>query len=487
MALKKKTASKAPLAKPKVATSKKIVKPTNRSGKKIAAKLPATKAKKNTVKAKPVVKAKGKIVLKSVAKHSVTAKKIISKAKLTAKKVVKKVASKIRSTGSVTTSATVRKGAKISSKKNVAKKVGVAKKVAATKSKKNIKVIAKPTISRPTATKKAGIVKKQLVKVVVKKVIKPISKLVIKPVVVKPVKEKKVKEKVAKIKPTPIVNGTEKLVKIGVKTKKQLIAIEPMPVVEVSNFPKHKIKTLLISQPRPENDKNPYYDLSKKYNLNETFRQFIKIEGLPVKDFRVQRIDILEHKAVILTSRMAVDHYFRMCNEMRVTVPESMKYFCINEATAYYLQKYIQYRKRKIFFGHQTIQDLVDVIKKNREEKFLLPAADVQKEKICEFLDALNIKYTKAVMYRTVSADLSDIKNLNDFDVLVFFTPAGIRSLKQNFPNFKQGNTRIACFGVATANTLKNSGYRLDIYAPNPKNPSMSSALEEYIKESNKR
>ncbi|MBP8034203.1 MAG: uroporphyrinogen-III synthase [Bacteroidia bacterium] len=257
--------------------------------------------------------------------------------------------------------------------------------------------------------------------------------------------------------------------------------------MEVSTYPKHKIKTILISQPKPENDKNPYYDLAKKYNLIETFRQFIKIEGLPVKDFRAQRIDILEHKAVILTSRMAVDHYFRMCNEMRVTVPESMKYFCINEATAYYLQKYIQYRKRKIFFGHQTIQDLVDVIRKNKEEKFLLPAADVHKEQICEFLDAIDIKYTKAVMYRTVSADLSDIKNLNDFDVLAFFTPAGINSLKQNFPNFKQGNTRIACFGAATANTLKKHGYRLDIYAPNPKNPSMSGALDEYMKESNKR
>ena len=283
------------------------------------------------------------------------------------------------------------------------------------------------------------------------------------------------------------VSETEKMVKIGVKTKKQLVAVAPLPVIAVSSFPKNKVKTILISQPKPENDKNPYYDLANKYNLIETFRQFIKIEGLPVKDFRAQRIDILEHKAVILTSRMAVDHYFRMCNEMRVTVPESMKYFCINEATAYYLQKYIQYRKRKIFFGHQTIQDLVDVIRKNREEKFLLPAADVHKEKICEFLDAINVKYTKAIMYRTVSADLSDIKNLNDYDVLAFYTPAGIASLKQNFPNFKQGNTRIACFGASTATALKNHGYRLDIYAPNPKNPSMSGALDDYMKESNKR
>lgn len=287
-------------------------------------------------------------------------------------------------------------------------------------------------------------------------------------------------------KPEELIS-TEKLVKVGVKTKKQIVSVAAQPVIKVSDYPKHKVKTLLISQPKPDNDKNPYYDLAKKYNLLESFRQFIKIEGLSAKDFRAQKIDILEHKAVILTSKMAVDHYFRMCNEMRVTVPETMKYFCINEATAYYLQKYIQYRKRKIFFGHQTIQDLVDVIKKNREEKFLLPAADVHKEQICDFLDAIDIKYTKAVLYRTVSADLSDIKNLNEYDVLVFFTPAGINSLKHNFPNFKQGNTRIACFGVATANTLLQHGYRLDIYAPNPKNPSMTGALDEYIKEANKR
>lgn len=390
--------------------------------------------------------------------------------KATAKKAVKKVTKK---------AAPKKPIKKIVAKKKVVKKS--ASLPAGKASKKNAKkVIAKKSVtkkSRPSVTKK--VVKKAVVKktVAIKKTIAP----------VKPKVEAKVKPNVASTPKAEVIASAEKFVKIGVKTKKQLVPVTPQPVIEVSNYPKNKIKTILISQPKPENDKNPYYDLSKKYNLIETFRQFIKIEGLPVKDFRTQRIDILEHKAVILTSRMAVDHYFRMCNEMRVTVPESMKYFCINEATAYYLQKYIQYRKRKIFFGHQTIQDLVDVIRKNREEKFLLPAADVQKEQICEFLDAIDIKYTKAVMYRTVSADLSDIKNLNDYDCLVFFTPAGINSLKHNFPNFKQGNTRIACFGAATANTLKKHGYRLDIYAPNPKNPSMSGALDEYIKEANKR
>jgi uroporphyrinogen-III synthase len=414
--------------------------------------------------------------------------------------------------------ASSKKVASSSKSKKAARPVAASSKKAKTSVKKTV---SKPVLTKKTATKAKKITKKAVAKAPATKAKKALQPVVKKATIQVPAKKKiVVKKVVAKAsvakKPTPVAKkakkesapvivkapvaakntapkaelpstSTEKFVKVGVKTKKQLVVVAPQPVIEVSNYPKHKVKTILISQPKPENDKNPYYELSKKYNLIETFRQFIKIEGIPVKDFRSQRIDILEHKAVILTSRMAVDHYFRMCNEMRVTVPESMKYFCINEATAYYLQKYIQYRKRKIFFGHQTIQDLVDVIRKNREEKFLLPAADVHKEQICEFLDAINIKYTKAVLYRTVSADLSDIKNLNDYDVLAFFTPAGINSLKQNFPNFKQGNTRIACFGAAAANTLKKHGYRLDIYAPNPKNPSMSGALDDYIKEANKR
>ena len=404
-------------------------------------------------KKKKSIKASSKKVASKVAKASVKSKKVVAKAKPSVKLVAKK---KVKKTA-----------------------VSVAKKVAAKKIIKKT-IPAKIKKSRPSVTKKAVVKKVTAKKAATKKV-------AVKKAIVKVAPKTPTVVKTPSPKTEVAATSTEKFVKVGVKTKKQLVVVAPQPVIEVSNYPKNKVKTILISQPKPENDKNPYYELSKKYNLIETFRQFIKIEGIPVKDFRSQRVDILEHKAVILTSRMAVDHYFRMCNEMRVTVPESMKYFCINEATAYYLQKYIQYRKRKIFFGHQTIQDLVDVIRKNREEKFLLPAADVHKEQICEFLDAINIKYTKAVMYRTVSADLSDIKNLNDYDVLAFFTPAGINSLKQNFPNFKQGNTRIACFGAAAANTLKKHGYRLDIYAPNPKNPSMSGALDEYIKEANKR
>ncbi len=270
--------------------------------------------------------------------------------------------------------------------------------------------------------------------------------------------------------------------------KKPLVSFTPPPPMEVSNYPKNKVRNILVSQPKPtEADKNPYYELAKKHHINVTFRQFIKVEGLTSQEFRSQRIEILEHGAVILTSKLAVDHFFRICNEMRVTVPESLKYFCINEQTAYYLQKYIQYRKRKIFFGHGTILDLVDVIRKNRAERFLLPASDVHKEKIVDLLDEIKITYTKAKFYKTVEADLSDIKSLDEFDVLVFFTPVGIRSLKKNFPKFKQGNTRIAAFGHITGLMVKNLGYRLDIFAPNPQNPSMTGALDAYIKEANKR
>ncbi|MBK9282883.1 MAG: uroporphyrinogen-III synthase [Sphingobacteriaceae bacterium] len=288
----------------------------------------------------------------------------------------------------------------------------------------------------------------------------------------------------------PLANGTSEIPikKVRKSSKKLVINIPPPPKIEVSNYPKNKIKNILISQPQPTDpEKNPYILLGKKHNLNLTFKQFIKVEGLSSQDFRAQRIDILEHGAVILTSKLSVDHYFKMCNEMRVTVPESMKYFCINEQTAYYLQKYIQYRKRKIFFGHGTMMDLVDVIRKNKDEKFLLPVSDVHKEQIVDFLDELKINYTKGVFYKTVSANLSDIKSLNEFDAIVFFTPAGVKSLKSNFPSFKQGGVRMAVFGHSAALSLKDLGYRVDIFAPNPLNPSMVGALDAYIKEANKR
>lgn len=248
--------------------------------------------------------------------------------------------------------------------------------------------------------------------------------------------------------------------------------------------PDLKVKTILVSQPKPEGDKSPYFELAKKCNVKIDFRPFIHVEGIPAGEFRKDRVNISDHTAVILTSRNAVDHFFRICQEMRVTVPESMKYFCISESTAYYLQKYVVYRKRKIFHGKQTFSDLIDVIKKHKEEKFLLPSSETADE-VPDILDQHKIKYTKAVIYKTVCSDLSDLANVN-YDILVFFSPSGIKSLFQNFPKFKQNYTRIAAFGPTTAKAVEDAGLKLDIHAPTPQAPSMTMALEQYIKKVNK-
>lgn len=243
---------------------------------------------------------------------------------------------------------------------------------------------------------------------------------------------------------------------------------------------KGKVKTILISQPKPASDKSPYYDLAEKYNLTIDFRPFIHVEPVSGQEFRQERIDILEHTAVIFTSRNAVDNFFRMCEEMRVTVPDSMKYFCISEATAFYLQKYVVYRKRKIFHGAHKFADLMPHIKKHKKEKFLLPCSDLLKPSIPHLLEEAGIAYTRAVMYRTVCSDLSDLSDVK-YDVLVFFSPSGIESLFKNFPDFTQDNTRIACFGPTTIKATKDAGLEVNISAPNPKAPSMSMAIENYI------
>jgi uroporphyrinogen-III synthase len=247
-----------------------------------------------------------------------------------------------------------------------------------------------------------------------------------------------------------------------------------------------KVKSILVTQPKPETDKSPYADLAKKYSLKIDFREFIHVEGVPSQDFRQQRVNISEYTAVILTSRNAVDHFFRICSEMRVTVPDTLKYFCISESTAYYLQKYVQYRKRKIFHGKATFNDLIEIIRKHKEDKFLYPCTDVHKEDIPEILDKHKINYTKAVLYRTVCSDLSDLADVY-YDILVFFSPSGITSLFKNFPKFKQNKTRIAAFGPATAKAVEEAGLRLDIHAPKQGTPSMTMAIEEYIKQVNKK
>ncbi|HRW61961.1 MAG TPA: uroporphyrinogen-III synthase [Bacteroidales bacterium] len=241
-----------------------------------------------------------------------------------------------------------------------------------------------------------------------------------------------------------------------------------------------KIKTILVSQPEPQNDKSPYAELAEKNGLKIDFRQFIKVEGVPTKDFRQTRIDILAHTGVIFTSRTAIDHYFRIAEDLRLTIPDTMKYFCISEATAFYLQKYIVYRKRKIFYGNGTFGDVMELIKKHKEEKFLVPLSDIHKEEIPKKLDQAKVKYTKAIMYRTVSADLSDLKDVN-YDMLVFYSPSGIKSLLENFPEFKQNNTKIATFGPKTAKAVKDAGLKVDVKAPTKEAPSMTMAIDQFI------
>ncbi len=242
-----------------------------------------------------------------------------------------------------------------------------------------------------------------------------------------------------------------------------------------------KVKSILISQPEPTSEKSPYFDLAEKFKVKIDFRPFIHVEGVPAKEFRQERINIPEHTAVILTSRNAIDHFFRMSEETRFNVPDTFKYFCMSESIAYYLQKYVVYRKRKIFHGKQSFEDLIEVIRKHKNEKFLLPCSDIHKRSITDLLDKYNIKYSKSIFYRTVCSDLSDLADVN-YDMLVFFSPSGIESLFKNFPDFRQNGTRIAAFGSTTADAVKEAGLQLDVHAPAPGLPSMSMAIEQYIK-----
>ena len=241
-----------------------------------------------------------------------------------------------------------------------------------------------------------------------------------------------------------------------------------------------------MSQPEPMNPKSPYFDLAKKYNLKIEFKPFIQVEGIPSKDFRHQKINILEFTAVIFTSKTGIDHFFRICNELRIVVPDTMKYFCITENVAFYLQKYIVYRKRKIFHGKAKFQDLIDVIVKHREDSFFVPLSEPHNAEIPELLVKNNIKFTIGTLYKTISSHFSNNPKDFDYDILVFYSPSGIKSLKENFPDFVQGDIKIAAFGPTTATAVEQEGLRLDINAPNPKAPSMTMALDNFLKEYNK-
>ncbi len=246
-----------------------------------------------------------------------------------------------------------------------------------------------------------------------------------------------------------------------------------------------KVKSILVTLPKPENDKSPYFTLAEKYNLKLDFRGFIHVEGVSAKDVRKDKINFADYTAVIFTSKNAVDHFFRVCEEMRFEVSAELKYFCISETIALYLQKYIQYRKRKIFFGKQTPQDLEDVLKKHNKEKFLFPCSDVANEETQRWLQENGYDFTPAVLFRTVISDIKDLKDVF-YDIIVFFSPSSVQSLYENFPDFIQQNTRVAAFGATTQQALLDHGLILDIPAPTPNAPSMTMAIEQYIKLVNK-
>lgn len=245
------------------------------------------------------------------------------------------------------------------------------------------------------------------------------------------------------------------------------------------------IKKVLVSQPQPTSEKSPYYDIASSMNVDIVFRPFIKVESLTPREFRQQKINILDYTAIVFTSRHAVDHFFNLCRELRVTIPEDMKYFCVTEMVALYIQKYVQYRKRKVFFDTTGKNDgLLTVIYKHKNEKYFIPLSDVHKDEISEQLAAKNICHACGVMYRTVSNDFKADEPF-DYDMLIFFSPSGVQALQKNFPDFKQGDMAIGCFGPATAKAVRDAGLRLDLEAPSPEYPSITAALKAYIEKVN--
>lgn len=247
-----------------------------------------------------------------------------------------------------------------------------------------------------------------------------------------------------------------------------------------------KVTKILVSQPKPASDKSPYFDIARKYGVTIDFKQFIKVESVNSKEFRQQKVTILDHTAIVFTSRHAIDHFFGLCAELRVTIPDNMKYFCVSETIALYIQKYVQYRKRKVFFGDNgKMEGLLPVMVKHKSEKYFVPLSSVHTDEITQMLDASNLQHTEAVMYRTVS-HIFEPGELDGYDMMIFFSPAGIVSLKENLPDFKQGETKIACFGPATATAIKEEGLRLDLEAPTTTAPSMTMALEQYLAKENK-
>lgn len=244
------------------------------------------------------------------------------------------------------------------------------------------------------------------------------------------------------------------------------------------------VKNILISQPKPSSEKSPYFDIEKEFSVNFNFRPFFKVEGLSSKEFRQQKVSLLNFTAVVFTSRHAIDNYFRLAKDMRVTIPDDMKYFCVTETIALYIQKYIQYRKRKIFFGTTgKIDDLIPTMAKHKAEKYLIPLSSVHNDSIKALLDSKGLQHTECVMYRTVSNNFTEEeKDAFNYDMIILSTPTGVKALKDNFPDFKQGDIKIGAFGPATAKEVEAQGLHLDLTAPSKEYPSMTSALKAYLK-----
>ena len=246
------------------------------------------------------------------------------------------------------------------------------------------------------------------------------------------------------------------------------------------------IKKILVSQPKPTSEKSPYFDIARKLDVEIVFRPFIKIEALTPVEFRQQKVSILDHTAVVFTSRNAIDNFFKLCKEMRVAIPDDMKYFCITETVSLYIQKYVQYRKRKVFFGTTgKIDDIIPLMVKHKNEKYFVPQSDQHTDDFANMLDAKKLNHSEAVMFRTVSNDFAKDEPF-DYDMLIFFSPHGLDSLKKNVPDYQQGEQLIACFGNITAKTIKEQGLRLDLEAPSAAATNMPAALDAYLTENNK-
>ncbi len=364
----------------------------------------------------------------------------------------------------------------------------MAKKVVEKKSSVNKKSAVKTPVKKQAKTTKLEVVKKAVTKVVKKEAVvksnTPIKKALAKAVVVKAVKPVAVKPiKTSLVKPAKTVVKQKAIIKTE---KKSIIDATPLPDIITSDVLK-SVKSILISQPKPELGKSPYIDLAEQFKIKVDFRPFTQVEGVKAADFRKDKIYIDQYTCVIFTSRFAVEQYFRICEESRIKIKEENKYFCFNESIALYLQKFINYRKRKVFFGDGKLPKLMELVIKHKEDgKFLLPCSDVRDKAMAASLIKNGIDYTEAFIYNTVASDLSDLSDVK-YDMLVFFNPSAIDSLYTNFPKFKQGDTRLAIFGNTTADATKAHKLNINVFSPTPENPSLVDAIKKYITLANKK